>query len=102
MEEQTVYKIETTDKNEMVLMLNAPRMAQALYDIMCWQRAIYNGKTYDSSWLVNGKIMSQQEYFDYKPSKGDEIKEIYIADDIEKKLEEYLRNIKDFIYNYYE
>lgn len=103
MKEETTYKIETNDKNEAILMLNATRMAQALYDLLCWNRAIYNGKNYDSCWFVNGKIMSQNEYSNYSPiSSGENIREIYLVDDIENKLEHILEDVKDFIYNYYE
>lgn len=112
----TKYTIETCDKNEANLMLNATRMASVLYDFMNWHRAIYNGKTDDYRVLYDGKLYDYNEWFTksmkdiIKDEDKDEngmlksgtIRYVYTDDDIEDKLDSLLRDIKDLIYNYYE
>ena len=108
----TVYTIKTTNSKEANLMMNAVRMAGALYDILCWYRQIYNGKDYDNQLLVDGRLMTNQEYWKYREEKGlqyqpdsDEfvnIKTVYTQEDLEHKLEILTDNIRDLIYEYYE
>ena len=111
--EETKYKIETTDRNEATLMLNALRMAGALYDLRGWRSAIYNGKNYDYSVLFDGKLYSYEEWHrNYneitKDAERDEhgflkgVKHVYSEDDVERRLNECLRDVDDLIYNYYE
>lgn len=115
MEEETKYIIKTNDKREMLLMLNATRMAQALYDIISWNRAIYNGKDYDGHVYFKGKFYSKNEWYSMNDKdiseedrneqgfiKKDLLKYVYLNEDIEYKLNDILRDVNDFIYNYYE
>lgn len=111
--EETKFKIETTDKREATLMLNAIRMAGVLYEFRNWRCAIYNGKNYDYSVLFNGKLYSYEEWHrDYdkitKDAERDEngflknYKQVYTENDVERRLNEYLNDVDDLIYTFYE
>lgn len=110
--EDTKYKVETTDKREMELMLNATRMSLVLYDIMNWKRAIYNGKNYgEGSIIYKGKLYSKDEWhkIEHDESEYDEnhyLKEkayyVYTEDELIRKLDNIMDDIHDFIYHYYE
>lgn len=116
MENETKYTIETYDKKEANLMLNATRMASVLYDFMNWHKDIYNGKTSDYRVLYDGKLYSYDEWYidnakvivedDDKNGNGiiksSTVRYIYTEEDIENKLEDLLSEIQDLIYNYYE
>lgn len=106
MEQGTKYTIETNDKREMNLMLNAERMALVLYDLLEWRRAIYNGKDYgDYRYLYKGKLYSENEYSmlkipdeEYDKNfcvKG--LETVYTRKDIERRLNQYLDDIADLI-----
>ena len=111
-EQPTKYKIETSDIREMKLYLNGLRMVCTLYDILSWQRAIYNGKNYgEYHVLFNGKLYTandwERNYNEItKDAERDEqgflkdVKHVYLESDIEGKLEELLRDIKDFVYDF--
>ena len=111
---ETVYKIETIDKSEANLMLNAARMAGVLYNIIDWYKDIYNGRDYDSKIYSEklGKIMSQSEYNKYKEDNNitysltseDDLKvsSVYTSEQVEDKLNSLIEEVKDLIYNYYD
>lgn len=110
MEEPTVYRIETRDKREMNMMLNAERMALALYDLLQWRHAVYNGKDYgDYKYLYKGKLYSESEFskLNIPDEEYDEnycIKDLHIVysrDDLERKLNYYLDNISDLVLQAY-
>lgn len=111
--EDTKYKIETTNRREMDLMLNASRMALVLYDIINWKRAIYNGKNYGEGHVVyKGKMYSRDEWEKLKHTEDEYDKEthflkekvyhVYTEEELENKLDYLMRDIYDFVYNYYE
>lgn len=111
--EETTYTIQTTDRREMNLMLNASKMAYTLYDILGWYRAIYNGKNYGEGCVLykgvlydNNKWCELQHTSDEYNEDGHTLKEkpiyLYTEDEIERKLNELLSDISDFIYNYME
>ena len=111
---ETIFKIETTDKREAMLMLNATRMAGVLYEILCWHRAVYNYKDYDGLNFVEkeGKLMTDNELYKYKQENGiiykpgseDNLKvqTVYTHDFIEHKIENLTDSIRDLIFEYYE
>lgn len=110
---ETRYKIETADQKQMELYLNANRMACTLYDLICWRRAIYNGKNYgEGSILYKGKLYTKNEWEKLKHTEDeyDEkthfLKEkpiyLYTEEELEYKLDDLLKDINDFIYNYME
>lgn len=112
-QEVTKYIIETTDKREMLLYLNASRMAKALEDLLSWYRSLHNGKDYGYKilyknqeydldyWVKNkNKLVDKKDLDEHGGIKNGLIKEIYTNSYIEKKLDESLYDIKDFI-NYY-
>lgn len=110
---ETRYKIETADVRQMKLYLNANKMACTLYDLLCWRRAIYNGKNYgEGSILYKGKLYTkdewhnlkhtEDEYEEDKPFLKDKITYLYTETELERKLDEYLNEISDFIYDYME
>lgn len=106
---ETRYKIETADRRQMELYLNANNMLCSLYDIICWRRAIYNGKNYgEGSVLYKGKLYSKNEwekvehtkdeYEDNKPFLKEKVTYLYTEDELISKLDDLLRNIDDFVY----
>ena len=110
---ETTYKIETVNQREALLMLNAKRMACALYDLLCWQRRIYNGKNYgEGVVLYRGKLYDKNEWInvkheesDYDPKTHflkDKVEYLYTEKEVENILDENLRQIRDFIYDYME
>ena len=110
--EETKYTIETTNSREANLMMNSGRMAGALYDILSWYRALYNGKDYDYKILYRGKLYTEQEFRKVEPPVEDLtehglirpelITHVYTAETLEKKLRDLTDNISDLIFNYYE
>lgn len=59
----TRYVVQTTDKRELLLYLNATRMLVTLYELISWKNDIYNGRTYDESYtLYNGKLYNEEEW----------------------------------------
>lgn len=113
---ETRYIIQTSDKRELNLYLNANKLALALYDLIEWRRAIYNGKTYGEVYhLYDGKLYSDDEWMKnydkiVKPEDKDDIgfikkgkvQRVYLEDDVEKLLGDKLEDINEFIYNYME
>lgn len=108
--EDTKYKIETTDKNEMGLMLGAVRMAGVLYDIISWRNAVYNGKDYDGSVIYKGRVYTKSiwENMDLSNEERDErglLKEqpvyCYTEEDLDNKLNELLEDVIDLVNTYY-
>lgn len=109
---ETRYKIETADKKQLELYLKSNKMACVLYDIICWRRAIYNGKNYgEGSVIYKGKIYDKYEWerLEHSDDEYDEnhyLKEkpiyCYTEKDIELKLDELLDGISGFIYDYME
>lgn len=112
-QQDTKYIIETNDKKEMLLYLNASRMAIALDELISWYRELYNGKDYGYKILYRNKeydldywMRNKDKIVDKKDLDKDEtlkkglVKEIYTSSYIEKKLDESLYDIKDIINNY--
>ena len=110
---ETRYKIETADKRQMELYLNANNMLCSLYDIICWKRAIYNGKNYGEGHVVyKGKMYGRDEWEKLKHTEDEYDKEthflkekvyhVYTEEELENKLDYLMRDIYDFVYNYYE
>ena len=110
---ETRYKIETADSRQMKLYLNANRMACVLYDLLSWRRAIYNGKNYgEGSVLYQGKLYKKNEWErmehtedEYDPETHflkDKVIYLYTEDDLESKLDSFLDEVRDFIYDYME
>ena len=106
---ETRYKIETADKRQMELYLNANNMLCSLYDIICWTRAIYNGKNYgEGSVLYKGKLYSkdewektkhtEDEYEEGKPFLKEKVTYLYTEDELINKLDDLLRDIDNFVY----
>ena len=106
---ETRYKIETADKRQMELYLNANNMLCSLYDIICWRRVIYNGKNYgEGSVLYKGKLYSkdewektkhtEDEYEEGKPFLKEKVTYLYTEDELINKLDDLLRDIDNFVY----
>lgn len=112
-QQDTKYIIETNDKREMLLYLNASRMALALDELISWYKDLYNGKDYGYKilyrnkeydldyWMRNKhKIVDKKDLDKDGTLKNGLVKEIYTSSYIEKKLDESLYDIKDIINNY--
>lgn len=110
---ETVYKVETTNRCDANLMINANRMAGALYEILNWRSSLYNGKDYgDYQVLYKGNLYSESEFHklekdkedlnEYGLVKSDKIKEVYTREMILRRLDESLDDISDLIYHYFE
>lgn len=100
--ENTKFTIETTDRNEATLMINALKLAGVLYDILSWYRAIYNGKDYDHSVIRDGELMDLNTYYKLPhDDKEHKVQCVYTQDQIERKLEELTSDISDIINNHY-
>ena len=108
---ETTYKIETTDRKEMQLMLNALNMSLALYDIDSWKRNIYNGKDYDGHVIYKNKMYTKEEWYrtklpDDEYNEDHTLKErpvyCYTENDVINKLDYLMREVQDFIFQYYE
>ena len=106
---ETRYKIETADKRQMELYLNANNMLCYLYEIICWRRTIYNGKNYgEGSVLYKGKLYSkdewektkhtEDEYEEGKPFLKEKVTYLYTEDELINKLDDLLRDIDNFVY----
>lgn len=110
----TRYVVQTTDKRELLLYLNATRMLVTLYELISWKNDIYNGRTYDESYkLYNGKLYNEEEWIksrDTVVSKDDldecgffkkgKVKTVYLEDDLINILERKLEDIMDFVCDY--
>lgn len=101
--EPTRFKIETIDYNEATLMINSHKLANAIYEVMNWRHALYNGKDYDIKVLYHEQIYKYNDWiqnFDtYKrPEDTDEhgyiknglVHYIYTDADIIRKIEDLL------------
>ena len=107
---ETRYKIETADKRQMLLYLNANKLACALYDLMEWRRSVYNGKDYsDGHVLYKGKLYTKNEWFNLEHEEDEYDEEqylkdkpyyIYTDDDIEYKLNGILEDVVSFVADY--
>ena len=110
----TRYVVQTTDKRELLLYLNATRMLVTLYELISWKNDIYNGRTYDESYtLYNGKLYNEEEWVksrDTFVSKEDldergiikkgKVKTVYLEDDLVNILDRKLEDIMDFVCDY--
>ncbi len=109
----TKYVIETIDKREMLLYLNASKMALVLSELLSWYKEIYNGKDYSTKIFYNGNLYTGNEWLkDYKNivDKKDLddngivklglTKEVYLREDVENRLNEYLATIRNVINEY--
>lgn len=117
MDNETKYTIETYDKSEANLMLNATRMASVLFELLEWHRAIYNGRDGDYKVLYNNKLYDFNEWIrddalntivreedknEYGFIKDGLSSHVYTDDFIDHKLEDLLGEVRDLICNYYE
>jgi len=110
----TRYVVQTTDKRELLLYLNATRMLVTLYELISWKNDIYNGRTYNESYtLYNGKLYNTEEWskaVDNEVSKEDldecgfikkgKVKTVYLEDDLINILNRKLEDIMDFVCDY--
>ena len=118
-EEVFIYK--TKDRREFEIALNAPRLLITLYDIMCWNREIYNGKDYgEGSVIYREKEISEEEwqrltnsfnpdrdieydweskvYIDYQGEyPASKVFHVYTRDQINNKLDSLLDRVYDFV-----
>lgn len=111
---ETRYKIETADNKQMKLYLNSNRLICTLYDIIEWERAIYNGKNYDEgSVLYDGKLYTKNEWekLEHAPEEYDEkcpwllknkVTYLYTEEELKNKLDMLLKDVYDFVYDYME
>ena len=117
--DEFIYK--TKDRREFEIALNAPRLLVTLYDIMCWNREIYNGKDYgEGSVIYREKEISEEEwqrltnsfnpdrdiiydwdskvYIDYQGEyPASKVFHIYTRDQINNKLDSLLDRVYDFV-----
>lgn len=110
----TRYVVQTTDKSEMLLYLNATRMLVTLYELINWKNDIYNGRTYNESYtLYNGKLYNSKEWseaLDNDIAKEDldqcgfikkgKVKTVYLESDLIDILNSKLEDIIDFVCDY--
>ena len=98
------YIFETTDPDAMEVVASRNQLLSALYDLQSWGHALYNGKCYDTSYVVNGKIYSQRELMEAKEElPRDEhgfikdCKEVYLIDDVQRRIDDIIRDVNDII-----
>ena len=110
----TRYVVQTTDKRELLLYLNATRMLVTLYELISWKNDIYNGRTYDESYtLYNGKLYNEEEWVKSRDTffskedldergiiKKGKVKTVYLEDDLVNILDRKLEDIMDFVCDY--
>lgn len=110
----TRYVVQTTDKRELLLYLNATRMLVTLYELISWKNDIYNSRTYNESYkLYNGKLYNEEEWIklrDTVVSKEDldecgfikkgKLKIVYLENDLINILDRKLEDIMDFVCDY--
>lgn len=110
----TRYVVQTTDKRELLLYLNATSMLVTLYELISWKNDIYNGRTYNETYkLYNGKLYNEEEWSklrDTVVSKEDldecgfikkgKVKTVYLEDDLINILNRKLEDIMDFVCDY--
>lgn len=110
----TRYIVQTSDKSEMLLYLNATRMLVTLYELINWTNNIYNGKTYNESYtLYKGKLYNSEEWskaFDDVVDKEDldkcgfikegKAKKVYLESDLIDILNRKLEDVMDFVCDY--
>lgn len=108
MEEEMKFKIETTNRREAAMYLQAPKMALALNELMELRRALYNDREYDTMYLYDGKLYTQNEMFhlerDYEKDKeeGKTCITVMTADQVMHKIDNILRGLEDIIIDWYE
>lgn len=124
-DETFTYK--TKSRHDFMLVLYSRKLVGALYDILCWNRAIYNGKDYgEGSVIYRSKLYSSDEWHkmtgslfndnvevDYDWDRKvyidkdgevpeDEVFYVYTKDQINDKLEDLLRDVYSFVYDFME
>ena len=104
------FTIQTDSKRDMNLMLNAERMALALYELLEWRRILYNCKDYgDCKYLYKGKLYDENEFSKIEIPDEEynenftvkDLKSVYTRETIERRLNQYLDDVADLIYNTY-
>lgn len=109
----TRYKVETADKRELEIYLNATRFMYALYDILCWRRAIYNGKNYGEGYnLYRGTLYDEHDWMNLKheedeykegtPYLKDKVTRVYTEDELLRKLDDLLDEVAPTVWKYTE
>lgn len=117
-----LYVYKTKDKRNYLISLYGVKFLVALYDILSWRSAIYNGKDYGcGSVIYRNEVISSSEWerrrnhfsdnaeieYDYDKkvyidSKGEvpanEVHFVYTRDDIEKEIGSRLSDVIDLVY----
>lgn len=110
----TRYIVQTTDRRELLLYLNATSMLVTLYDLICWKNDIYNSKTYNESYILyNGKLYSSEDWSKKDNNvvlkedldergliKKGKVHTVYLENDLIDILNSKLESIMDFVYDY--
>ena len=121
--EQFIYK--TSSRRDFLVALNSWKLLCSIYDVLCWNRSLYNGKDYGKGHTVyRGKLITTEEWerrtspFSSKTEEdhikydwerkvfidkdgevpGDSVFHVYTKDDIVDELEDRLREVSDFVY----
>lgn len=97
------YTFETIDRREMDLVVNRNKMLLALSELKDWYGALYNGKCYDTKYVCEGKIYTQQELHNADNLQRDEhglikdCKEVYLIDDVLNRINDIIGDMYEFI-----
>lgn len=99
--EETKYKIETTDRRELEMYINAPRAFYALNELREWRRELYRGKSYDWVVIYKGKKYKAEEWEtkDFEVEENEEVHYVYDDDTIIQHIDEILRDIESVFDN---
>ena len=98
------YTFETSSIRDMNLVVNRNDMFYALTKLSDWRRELWNNKDYDSQYLCNGKLYTQQDILmnNDLPRNEDgtfvDCKKVYVVEDIINKIDSILVDLSEFIY----
>lgn len=93
----TKYTIETTDKVELEMYLNASKVFYALSEIKEWRRELYRGKNYDWVVLYKGKLYSAEEWETRRFIADEKPQYLYTDDAILKRIDDALSNVENVL-----
>lgn len=108
-EQVTNYKIETSDERKLELFANGENLVNALYEILEWYHALYNGKDYDYVVFYRGKLYSSNEWlnihhekeeYDEKGYLKDKPEYLYTDEYVMRKIDNCVENVRDFVWRY--
>lgn len=102
-ESKTTYTITTDDPRIARLMANADKLACALYDILGWERQIYNGKDYCDGYFVYsdtvlgeaGRVETASKDLDWE-----KVEKYYSQKEVLRKLEDFLDPVREAVNDY--